>query len=61
MRRSDDGAPQTINKPWEVLEGRSPPILDRKPATCAVVCVGFSQKILHYPSKRPHNGVAVVQ
>jgi len=28
---------QTVEKPMEVLEGRSPPIAKPKPATCAVV------------------------
>ena len=55
------GAPQTINKPREVSEGRSPLILDRKPATCAVVCVRISEKFFPYPSKRPQNGIAILQ
>ena len=52
---------RAINKPREVSEGRSPLILDRKPATCAVVCEGISKKFLPCPSKRPQNGVDILQ
>jgi hypothetical protein len=33
---------QAIEKPWEVSEGRNPPILNRKSATCAVIFEGIS-------------------
>ena len=39
-----DGVP-TIKNPWEVSEGRTPPTVNPKPATCAVASEALRSKV----------------